>query len=177
YELISVPLAGEHFRRRPLRHVRELGFSIEEAERFRLGVVERVAARKPAVLCLFPTRPAADGRAAPRDGPAWPAVALLAGQGLAGQGPAGQGPPGPGTTARAPGRGTARSPSRPRTTRPARSLPTTTCPSPSGGAVTNGPEPVPDVPDTGEPVLPLPGLPACRTAPRPPASQRRLKRP
>lgn len=47
YERISIPLAGEYFRRRPLTYVRELGFWVEEAERFRLGVVERVCARKP----------------------------------------------------------------------------------------------------------------------------------
>ena len=47
YERISVPLAGEHFRRRPLVHVRQLGLLIEETERFKLGVVERVRARKP----------------------------------------------------------------------------------------------------------------------------------
>jgi ubiquinone/menaquinone biosynthesis C-methylase UbiE len=47
YERITIPLAGEHFRRRPLTYVRELGFDVEEAERFRLGVVERVSARKP----------------------------------------------------------------------------------------------------------------------------------
>jgi len=47
YERITIPLAGEHFRRRPLTYVRELGFEVEEAERFRLGVVERVSARKP----------------------------------------------------------------------------------------------------------------------------------
>jgi SAM-dependent methyltransferase len=47
YERISVPLAGEYFRRRPLIYVRELGFLIEESERFKLGVVERVCARKP----------------------------------------------------------------------------------------------------------------------------------
>jgi ubiquinone/menaquinone biosynthesis C-methylase UbiE len=47
YERISIPLAGEHFLRRPLRHVRDLGFQIEHAERFHLGIVERVAARKP----------------------------------------------------------------------------------------------------------------------------------
>lgn len=40
-------LAGEHFRCRPLIYVRELGFLIEESERFKLGVVERVCARKP----------------------------------------------------------------------------------------------------------------------------------
>jgi ubiquinone/menaquinone biosynthesis C-methylase UbiE len=47
YERISIPLAGEHFLRRPLRHVRDVGLAIEEAERFSLGLVERVAARKP----------------------------------------------------------------------------------------------------------------------------------
>jgi ubiquinone/menaquinone biosynthesis C-methylase UbiE len=47
YERITIPLAGEHFRRRPLAYVRELGFEIEETERFRLGIVERVCARKP----------------------------------------------------------------------------------------------------------------------------------
>src|SRR5271165_4624750 len=38
--------AGEHFRRRPLTHVRELGFLIEETQRLKLGIVERVCARK-----------------------------------------------------------------------------------------------------------------------------------
>ena len=47
YERFTVPLAGEHFRRRPLLHVRDLGLKIEETERFRFGVVERLAARKP----------------------------------------------------------------------------------------------------------------------------------
>ena len=47
YERITIPLAGEHFRRRPLAYVRELGFEVEETERFRLGLVERVSARKP----------------------------------------------------------------------------------------------------------------------------------
>ena len=47
YERITIPLAGEHFRRRPLIYLREFGFVIEEAERFTLGVVERVCARKP----------------------------------------------------------------------------------------------------------------------------------
>ncbi|MBV9379698.1 MAG: class I SAM-dependent methyltransferase [Streptosporangiaceae bacterium] len=49
YDRVSIPLAGEHFRRRPLAHVRDLGFVIEETQRFKLGgVVERVRARKPA---------------------------------------------------------------------------------------------------------------------------------
>ena len=47
YERITIPLAGEHFRRRPLIYVRELGLEIEESERFKLGVVERVCACKP----------------------------------------------------------------------------------------------------------------------------------
>jgi hypothetical protein len=45
--VISVPAQGEHFRRRPVRHVQALGFIIEGHDRFRLGVVERLAARKP----------------------------------------------------------------------------------------------------------------------------------
>jgi len=49
YERITIPLAGEHFRRRPLIYVRKLGLEIEESERFKLGVVERVCAHKPVV--------------------------------------------------------------------------------------------------------------------------------
>jgi ubiquinone/menaquinone biosynthesis C-methylase UbiE len=47
-ELVSVPLGGEHFRRRPITQVRALGFTVEANERFNLGIVERLAARKPA---------------------------------------------------------------------------------------------------------------------------------
>ena len=47
YERITIPLAGEHFRRRPVVYLAELGFLIEESQRFTLGVVERVCARKP----------------------------------------------------------------------------------------------------------------------------------
>ncbi|MEU0042860.1 class I SAM-dependent methyltransferase [Streptomyces werraensis] len=47
-ELVTVPLGGEHFRRRPLRHVEAAGLRIEERDRFKLGIVERIAARKPA---------------------------------------------------------------------------------------------------------------------------------
>ncbi len=46
-ELGSIPAGGEHFRRRPVRHVRALGFTIEEHDRFKLGIVERLASRKP----------------------------------------------------------------------------------------------------------------------------------
>ena len=46
-DLVSVPLAGEHFRRRPLRGVRERGLVVEEHERTRAGVIEHLAARLP----------------------------------------------------------------------------------------------------------------------------------
>lgn len=47
-ELVTIPLGGEHFRRRPLEQVRAQGFQVERQERFKLGIVERLAARKPA---------------------------------------------------------------------------------------------------------------------------------
>ncbi|TWF79236.1 phosphatidylethanolamine N-methyltransferase /phosphatidyl-N-methylethanolamine N-methyltransferase [Pseudonocardia hierapolitana] len=46
-ELVTIPTGGEHFRRRPVLHVRDQGFVIEQQERFRLGIVERVVAGKP----------------------------------------------------------------------------------------------------------------------------------
>ncbi len=46
-EVISVPATGEHFRRRPIRHIQDLGFSLEQHDRLKLGIVERLAARKP----------------------------------------------------------------------------------------------------------------------------------
>ncbi len=46
-EVGSVPAGGEHFRRRPIRHVQALGFTIEDHDRLKLGIVERLAARKP----------------------------------------------------------------------------------------------------------------------------------
>jgi ubiquinone/menaquinone biosynthesis C-methylase UbiE len=46
-ELFTVPLQGEHFTRRPLRHVQAQGLQIQQRERFKLGITERVAARKP----------------------------------------------------------------------------------------------------------------------------------
>jgi ubiquinone/menaquinone biosynthesis C-methylase UbiE len=46
-EVGSVPAGGEHFRRRPIRQVVALGFTIEDHDRFKLGIVERLAARKP----------------------------------------------------------------------------------------------------------------------------------
>lgn len=47
-DVVSVPLAGEHFRRRPMRWVLEQGLAVEEHTRTRAGVVELVAARVPA---------------------------------------------------------------------------------------------------------------------------------
>jgi ubiquinone/menaquinone biosynthesis C-methylase UbiE len=47
-ELVSIPVGGEHFRRRPLRLVESLGFTVDRHDRFKLGIIERLAARKPA---------------------------------------------------------------------------------------------------------------------------------
>ena len=47
-DLFTVPLQGEHFTRRPLRHVEAAGFQVEQRDRFKLGITERLAARKPA---------------------------------------------------------------------------------------------------------------------------------
>ena len=47
-EIFTVPLGGEHFLRRPLNDVRAAGFDIEQAQRFKLGLVERLVARKAA---------------------------------------------------------------------------------------------------------------------------------
>ncbi len=44
---VSIPLQGEHYRRRPLRHVRALGFEVERHERTSLGIIEMLTARKP----------------------------------------------------------------------------------------------------------------------------------
>ncbi|HJT03477.1 MAG TPA: class I SAM-dependent methyltransferase [Pseudonocardiaceae bacterium] len=47
-ELVTVPLLGEHFRRRPIEQVRTAGLRIERHERFAAGLVERLRAREPA---------------------------------------------------------------------------------------------------------------------------------
>jgi ubiquinone/menaquinone biosynthesis C-methylase UbiE len=47
-ERITVPPGGEHLRRRPLAQVQANGFNVEQRERSKLGIVERLAARKPA---------------------------------------------------------------------------------------------------------------------------------
>jgi ubiquinone/menaquinone biosynthesis C-methylase UbiE len=46
-ELLTVPLQGEHFTRRPLRHVQAEGLHVEQRERFKAGITERLTARKP----------------------------------------------------------------------------------------------------------------------------------
>lgn len=47
FERVTVPLEGDHQLREPLRHLRDQGFEIEKLERYGLGIVQRVAARKP----------------------------------------------------------------------------------------------------------------------------------
>jgi ubiquinone/menaquinone biosynthesis C-methylase UbiE len=46
-EKVTVPLAGEHWLRRPLRQVEARGLLVEQRERFARGLVERLVARKP----------------------------------------------------------------------------------------------------------------------------------
>lgn len=47
-ELVTRRLEGEHFTRRPLDQVIANGFSVEERERSRAGIIERLVAVKPA---------------------------------------------------------------------------------------------------------------------------------
>lgn len=47
FNLVTVPLEGDHQLREPLHHLRAQGFEIEKVERLKRGIVERVAARKP----------------------------------------------------------------------------------------------------------------------------------
>jgi len=46
-EVVTVPLQGEHWLRRPLRHVEAEGMEVVRRERFKLGLMERLSARKP----------------------------------------------------------------------------------------------------------------------------------
>jgi ubiquinone/menaquinone biosynthesis C-methylase UbiE len=46
-EQLTRPLQGEHMRRRPLLHVQAQGFEVERHQRSKLGIVERLTARKP----------------------------------------------------------------------------------------------------------------------------------
>ncbi len=56
-EQVTIPYGGEHFRRRPLHHVQAAGLDIEQQDRFTLGIVERIAARKPATGAAPAGRP------------------------------------------------------------------------------------------------------------------------
>jgi ubiquinone/menaquinone biosynthesis C-methylase UbiE len=47
-EVVTMPLQGEHMLRRPLRQVQAEGLQVERRERFKLGIIERLTARKPA---------------------------------------------------------------------------------------------------------------------------------
>jgi ubiquinone/menaquinone biosynthesis C-methylase UbiE len=47
-ELATGPLQGEYLRRRPLLLVQAHGFEVERHQRSKLGIVERLSARKPA---------------------------------------------------------------------------------------------------------------------------------
>ena len=46
-ELATVPLAGEHFLRRPLHHLQARQVEVQQRQRFKLGLVERLVVRKP----------------------------------------------------------------------------------------------------------------------------------
>jgi ubiquinone/menaquinone biosynthesis C-methylase UbiE len=46
-ERLTIPLAGEHFLRRPLHLVQTLELVVQERERFKAGLVERLVALKP----------------------------------------------------------------------------------------------------------------------------------
>lgn len=46
-ERVTIPVAGEHFTRRPLAIVKAAGLEIVEVERLKAGTIERVHARKP----------------------------------------------------------------------------------------------------------------------------------
>ncbi|MFC4014050.1 class I SAM-dependent methyltransferase [Nonomuraea purpurea] len=47
-ELVTVPMGGEHFLRRPILLLPEHGLAVERHDRFKLGLVERLTARKRA---------------------------------------------------------------------------------------------------------------------------------
>jgi hypothetical protein len=45
--VLTLWLGGDHLLRRPYEQVVDVGFEIEERERYKWGVVERLSARKP----------------------------------------------------------------------------------------------------------------------------------
>jgi ubiquinone/menaquinone biosynthesis C-methylase UbiE len=46
-EAVTVRLEGEHLLRRPLEHIQGEGFEVEQRERYKAGIVERLSARRP----------------------------------------------------------------------------------------------------------------------------------
>ncbi|WP_086666144.1 class I SAM-dependent methyltransferase [Lentzea kentuckyensis] len=46
-ERVTIPMAGEHFLRRPLHLVEARGLEVQQRQRFKLGLVERLVARRP----------------------------------------------------------------------------------------------------------------------------------
>jgi hypothetical protein len=47
-DVVTVPSQGEHYLRRSLRQAQAEGLQVEQRERFKPGIIERLAARKPA---------------------------------------------------------------------------------------------------------------------------------
>jgi ubiquinone/menaquinone biosynthesis C-methylase UbiE len=45
-EVVTVPIGGEHFLRRPLKKVEQRPFTVQRVQRFKLGLVERLVATK-----------------------------------------------------------------------------------------------------------------------------------
>jgi ubiquinone/menaquinone biosynthesis C-methylase UbiE len=56
-ELVTRPLQEEYMLRRPLLQVQAQGFQVERRERSKLGIVERLAARKPTQPTPSPQQP------------------------------------------------------------------------------------------------------------------------
>jgi len=51
-DFFTVRFEGDHMVREPLEHLRAVGFKVDRLERSKLGIVERVAAHKPAIIPL-----------------------------------------------------------------------------------------------------------------------------
>jgi ubiquinone/menaquinone biosynthesis C-methylase UbiE len=60
-EQVTRPIGEEHLCRRPLLHVQAQGFEIERHQRFKLGIVERLTARKPTNPATQPKQPTQPG--------------------------------------------------------------------------------------------------------------------
>jgi ubiquinone/menaquinone biosynthesis C-methylase UbiE len=68
-EPLTVRFEHDHLTREPLDHVRAAGFEVERLERSKLGIVERLAARKPAQTAVgAPGRPRSEAAGGPVDG-------------------------------------------------------------------------------------------------------------